>query len=246
MADPGLLGGVDYAGMLSGAASGMYTLMIVLGYSLAAGLLLLLIMYYSKHDYDVVLRLQTAQGNLILKRRGRIVDTGKHKIMKFFLDFKHRVYSVPPKQCIDFTKRGRKVAEVVIDEEGNARWLEVHDIGEKVCFNALDTNERAAYVDEIEKAEKRRTRNVLDLIRDIAPLLALTTIFVVAIIFWGDIVAPFISMGDQLVDVADSISGLVDKLDRVVNVLANNQVIEHLGNQSGLLNSSIVPPEATG
>lgn len=243
MADPGLLGNIDVAGMAGSAASGLVNILYVVLYALVVGAVIMVIVWYAKHDYTVRVRLQTKMGNLVFNRRGHIVDTGKHKIMKFFLDFKHKVYSVPPKDCIDHMKNGRKIVDVVIDEEGNARYLKVTEINNVLGFMALDTNERAAYIDEIEKSEKRKKRNLLDLIRDLAPLFAVVTIFVLLIVFWGEIAAPFIEVGNAMVGIAEKFDVMVGRLDRVINVLANQQVIDYVnatGNVTG-----VVPPEAT-
>lgn len=67
------------------------------------------------------------------------------------------------------------------------------------AYEPITANQRMFFIGQIRKAHEKKQKTIMDLIRDIAPLMALIIIVVCFMLFFGKAVQPMIDVGGQMV-----------------------------------------------
>lgn len=134
-------------------------------------------------------------------------------------------FPVPPNKAVEIGSKGLKYVEAYRTETGEIIYLTdnpkvkhisqdilsirdpderkkkimaLHADGEVLdFFKPLTTNQRLIYIDQIRKAQERKGKDWKDYIMPIASM-GILIIFVISLmIFWGDMVKPFMEMADK-------------------------------------------------
>jgi len=199
---------VDYTAALTGAASSLYSLVIWGGFTLLVGGLVSFIVYYFTFNWVSTLRYKTDTYDVIIFTRGKL-KRGKNKITKFvslqggiLSMLKHKVVApAPPAEAIGLTSRGKRCVELEVDGVGDTRYI-VKQSGETV-FAPVDTDDREFYVNELKEAEERKKKTLMELIPIIAPLAVILIIFIMALVYWEDVMRPAMAYADSNIKVAE-------------------------------------------
>lgn len=67
------------------------------------------------------------------------------------------------------------------------------------AYQPLTSNQRMFFTGQIRKAHEKKQRSVMDLIRDLAPLMAIVIMFVMFLLFFGKAVQPFMDMSEKAI-----------------------------------------------
>jgi len=164
-----------------------------LGSVLAAGIFCLV--YFLVYNIKVRIRIKTQSYDYILDKRGRLAVDKTDGVNKLHI-FKFRVKRMPapPQEAIGLTKRGKQVIEVEVDEEGLSRYIIKNS--ESKRFQSWNSNDQLFYINEQKKADVRKKKTLSELILQLAPIFAITIMFVCLLLFWKDVMQPFTSRMD--------------------------------------------------
>lgn len=138
---------------------------------------------------------------------------------------KRQLIPVPPPDCIEIDKRGRKCVEAYKTETGEFVFakdtasisgvpkeiLEIKNKEERAekikewqeenniinAFQPLTTQQRILYLNQLKKAEAKKTKPWQDYILPVAAIGALVILVVSMMIFYGDMARPLLDMADK-------------------------------------------------
>ena len=209
---------VDLAGTI------LTSMIWILG--LAVGIIIIFMVFVLlKYKHKVRLKQCTATGKLIKDTKAREYEEDGVKYWRFL--YKKMYAPVPPAVAINIDKRGKLCAECYVTETGEVIWIKdewkeaniPEDIKTlkntdpdlykaKVAWwvsennvieplEPMTTPQRAEIARQIAKKEARKKRGVLDLVRDLAPMIALVFLVTMLLVFWGSIAEPALAQGKQ-------------------------------------------------
>jgi hypothetical protein len=197
---------VDYVAVASGTIGAIWVFVqILIGLGIA-GLILwaLWLVFAYKHSFRV--RELTGDKTRVIDDKAREVKD-KSGVLKWRLRRRRHFVPVPPPEAIHLTKRGKYSVEAYFTPNGEYKYIEDRGIDETTLkgFTPLTTEDREFYVNEMVLAESYKKKNVLDIIREFAPLMALMLIFILMLVFWEDIAQPSIELTKANAGTAESL-----------------------------------------
>lgn len=152
----------------------------------------------------------------IRENDGRIYWKLQRKVLKY-----NKMPS-PPDDAIDIDKKGRKVFEVYLTEDGSfipikdnfnlERYKAGHD-----SFQPFTTQQRALLINEFKESDAYKRKKIGDLMVAAAPYIAIVLILAIFMLFFGEVVQPTISLGDKLVQTADKMDAILMRQDALLN-----------------------------
>jgi hypothetical protein len=177
------------------------------------------IFWYLQYRHKVVIRMLTSQGSVPFEDKAREVMIDGVKFWKLLK--RKDVVAIPPKKTIvslgkDFFGKPKFYVElywaeevgyapaydtvstknfferITHTEEGGVRRRELGD-----AYYPLTTQQRALYVHQLEQANARKKKGILDTIRDLAIPIVLVMFMFGVILFWEDIAKPARDMADK-------------------------------------------------
>lgn len=153
------------------------------------------VVYYWVYNIKVRVRIKTQSYDNILDKRGRLAVDRTDGINKLHIfRFKIKRMPAPPPEAIGLTTKGKLVVEIEADEEGLTRYI-VKD-SESKRFKSWNSNDQLFYIGEQKKADIRKKKTLSDIIMQLAPIFAITIMFVCLLLFWKDVMEPFTSRMD--------------------------------------------------
>lgn len=133
-----------------------------------------------------------------------------------------RKLPIPPAEAISVTAKGKKVVDAWILETGEVSYC--IDKGPQLGkFDSFTTNQRLLLIDEIKKAQTYKKNDWKEHIPMIASMSVLVIIFVVALTYWGDIVAPAQEVQVTNLEIVKQQSKIMDTLQEMVQ---NKQIFK--------------------
>jgi len=154
-----------------------------------------LIVYFFVYNIKVRVRIKTQSYDYVLDKRGRLAkdrEDGVNKLHIFM--FKVKRMPAPPQEAVGISKKGKQVIEVEVNEEGLSRYIIKNTATKR--FEAWNSNDQQFYINEQKKADARKKKTLADIILQLAPIFAITIMFVCLLIFWKDVMQPFTSRMD--------------------------------------------------
>jgi len=153
------------------------------------------IVYFFVYNIKVRVRIKTQSYDYVLDKRGRLAkdrEDGVNKLHIFM--FKVKRMPAPPQEAVGISKKGKQVIEVEVNEEGLSRYIIKNTATKR--FEAWNSNDQQFYINEQKKADARKKKTLADIILQLAPIFAITIMFVCLLIFWKDVMQPFTSRMD--------------------------------------------------
>lgn len=165
----------------------------------------------------------------IARNRQRIIiDKAKEKLKDGILCWKllkiRKTAPVPPPDALELTDKGKYYAEAYLTPQGEFYYLKATgDFNpEEPKLQPITTNQRSVYVNQWRKAEERRSAKWTNYLMPIGGGLMILMVFVMLLLFWGDIVKPFTQGIEQL----NTMQKEQAKTQALINqVLQNKQVL---------------------
>lgn len=208
------LAGLDVGGMASTAASGLYTGTMWSIFIIFLAVIIGGLVYYLLFNIKVRLRVRTSTYDYIIDDKGRLAKDKDGIECLRLLRYKIKNLPSPPPEAISLTKKGHRVLEIEIDESGGARFIIKNKLTRQ--FEPFNTNDREFYVNEVRKAQLKKKLTLSELILQLAPLTAIVIIFVLALIYWGDVMQPAIQFGESNKDIAATQAETVAMLKEII------------------------------
>lgn len=190
------IGGMIRAGVTQGVN---WILLILLFIFLAVIVFFIVQILTFKHKFRVR---QVVNGRKIViddKAREYIDKEDKNTYWQL-LKLKQKI-PIPPPEAIDIDKKGKKVVEAYQNSTGEFSYI--NDKAEVKSFEPLTTNQRLLLINQIKKAQSRKTQSWKENLPQMVFAGAVVIILVSMMVFWGDIAAPALSAGSQMQTIAE-------------------------------------------
>ena len=192
---------IDVGGIASGAGGLMLTLLI-LG---IIGALIAIVMMTMKYKHKFRVRLLTGGRIVEVDDKAKTVKTKEGIITWKLLKRKDRV-PVPPSSAISVTNKGILSVTAYYTENGEYVYVDTTNKEGIGGEDPLNTTDREFYLNEVKKAEAEKGKGIGEWLMQMAPMLAVLIIFVMALSFWGSINEPFTTATGQMADATESMA----------------------------------------
>lgn len=174
------------------------TIIAVLLVIVLVGLVILFIIMKASYKHVFVIRY------LLNDRIFITADKAKEKVVhgvKYWrLWGRKELVPVPPPEALELTRKGKYFVEAYRTPQGEYYYLQdkkdIHIDDKKL--EPITTVQRLVYTNQWRKAEERRMKKLSDYIMPIAGGLIVLIVFVMLLVFWGDIIKPFNEGIDKL------------------------------------------------
>jgi len=223
----------------------LISLLWILGVAVLT-IIIVLFVTLIKYKHKVRLKQCTATGKRIKDTKAREYEEDGVKYWRFL--YKKLYAPVPPAEVINIDNKGKLCAECYVTETGEIIWIKdewreanIPDdikalknadadlykakfaawVKENNVIEALEpmtTPQRAEIARQIAKKEARKKRNMFDLIRDIAPIIAIVMMITLLLVFWGSIAEPALAQGRQN-------AAITETQDRILKTM-NGMLVE--------------------
>ena len=223
---------VDVGGIAQNAVGVAYDTILVFGIILLLAAVAGAVVYFSLFNKKVRVRLQTKDGSYVIddKARKKMVDGVKFwRLQKMRMDV-----TPPPKQAINLSNKGKMVAECYVKED-DPEPVWIVDKGPSHEWESFKTEERALWVDRIEKANSRRKGSWAQTLTQLAVPITLIFLAICGIVFFEDIWGPMkesqeamSSTSEQFQEASESLKAASDQNARMIQVLAGKLPPEEL------------------
>jgi len=184
--------------------SGMSMFSTVLLYALYGVLVfggVYLAYFYFSHKHRVRVRKIVSGRTIIFDDKARQF-TDRKGIPKWRLWKMRKVMGLPPDECLDVTSKGKLIAECYWTGDGTPIWINTSfdfDKDKKIVdtFEPFSSEERTMVAHEYREAESYKKRRVSELIVALAPMITIVLILTIFMLFFGEAVAPSISLASS-------------------------------------------------
>jgi hypothetical protein len=214
-----LIPGVDpkmLLGGLNGTVVAIFWIVIIL----AIGLLIFFVWWYFSFKFNIVIR-DVVNGRKIIKYDKAKVVSGKTGIHFWkFRGLGDRVPE-PPSRCIEVDSKGRKFCEFYRLSDGTLipgkdEFEEQNIKKDFPQFKPFPTEQRALQVHELEESESYKKKKFGEILVAIAPYVAILLVLIVFMIFFNDVVAPTVQLGNNLVSASEKLSNSLDTINGLI------------------------------
>lgn len=209
MVDLNLLGGVNVSGMMKSVTTILYFI-IIFGVLGLAGWFTWLKMSYKVH---VVVRKIAGDRTLTFKDKARIIKK-KGKPIRWKLQKLKDYIPVPPKDAIDITTKGKQWLECYYTQDGEYVYLidDLHKNSDVGSLYPLKNSDKEFYAQQLEEANKYKTRKLSDILMQMAPIMAIIMILVIFMIFFDKVVAPTGALAGSLQEASKSLASAINTM----------------------------------
>lgn len=111
-----------------------------------------------------------------------------------------RLIPIPPSGAIELDKKGRKCIEAYRLETGEIVYIEDRNTEQKIDLEALQpltTKQRLILINNIERAQKRRGKTLLENLPMLVGIGAIVVLIIALLVFWGDLAKPVLEARTQ-------------------------------------------------
>lgn len=190
--------------------------------------------YWYVFNIKVVIREVLNGRRLVRMDRGRIISIRGVKYLRLF--WQRQNIPTPPEECIDLMKRGKKFVEMY--KHNNDQYQYIKDTGEvSQPFQALDTNDRILYLDNLDQATVKKKLGLAELV----PMVANGMMLVVTVLILVVFLPPLFDKAMALMDRADQGIARMDTALRITSEACEGQQFINR-NLPGLSNNVTVVP----
>ena len=155
------------------------------------------------------------------------------------------LHPTPPLDCIETGERGKEYISAYETETGELIYikdsgkipelpkeiLEIQDLFARAeairnwkkennvidAYKPITANQRTFYLGQIRQANEKTKKTVMELIRDLAPVMAIVVMFAIMLIFGGKLYEPATKLGEQVVEHDKLVLQLANKIDEIDN-----------------------------
>lgn len=147
---------------------------------------------------------------------------------------KERIAMPPDEVCVP-NIRGKISCSVYRTQSGQYIWRKDKGLDKKIQlpdgaivedFVPLNTMNRSFYANEWEEAQKYKTSNIWDTIKNIAPIMGLVIIAVMMMVYWGDLTGPVKEIQEEHTKQLDIQQDIAEKQSRMMSQLVREYVPE--------------------
>jgi hypothetical protein len=231
-----------------GLASGLYSTLFWGALILALAATIWFVWWRTSFNRKVLVNYETKGGQHYYRedwaklKRDKSADYWKLRGMK-------KMWLAPPGNVVRISKKGRFVAECDYKEgDDMPSWILLKDNPAEPLRNAAGqrvnpyqarfaAQDRALEVEQLEEANNR-TKNLLNMLLQLAPGLLVVIIFVVVLVFWGNIWEPMKASQASMAVISQQQAVISEQNARLFSVLAGKL------DKGELLIKQVVPADA--
>lgn len=224
---------MDYTGQLATAATGIQQGLIYLLVFAVIGVACFIAWLFLQYNIRVRVKEITGGRKIIHDTRARLLK--KEKKLKIWA-FNEKA-PLPPASAINVTKKGKKYVEAYYI---NNQYIYATDniTAEHIEYEPLKTDDREFYLNEMREAEERKGFDWKANIPLFAGMAVLVIIFVITLVYWGDIMQPSIKMQDQNAKIATQNAQTAESLKETTIMLR-----EIMKQEQVIRDKEVLPPE---
>lgn len=168
------------------------------------GIVVMLILAYFVYRSMFVVRVRL---RVLTSSYDKIIDTvGRFRKDKDGVEgleiwrYKLKRLPLPPPEALGITGTGKYAVEIEIDDSGSARYIAIEKNKRK--YEPFDTNDQLFYLNEMRKAAQRKKMALSEILLQLAPITAVIIIFVISLVYWGEVMQPAIDFGKDNAKIA--------------------------------------------
>lgn len=233
MADP-LDSLTGWAGSFSGVFGSFWTALKHFIPLLLFAVIMYAVYWLMKYKHQITVRKLTGGKKIIVRDRAREIYD-KKRVKKLKLMKLRETISLPPDEACEVTSRGKIHADVYRTNEGQYIWVVDRGLKGKIVdipdgssideFQPLNTMDRDFYASEWEEAEKYGQNTIWQNLPQIAGLMFILIMFVLVIVYWGDIAKPAMDSQKMSIEAQKLNNEMLDKIAIVQAQQKGEQVI---------------------
>lgn len=184
-----------------GSTSNMITIILYGAWFIIAAGAMYAIWHFKQYNIKFIARDWVNGTSIIVEDRAREIrdENGIHWWR--LLRFKQKI-PVPPQECINITRRGKKVFECYKLSNGQFQPIKDTGPGNGPGFEPFTTNQRLVLVKQFQKAEMKKREDWKQNLPMMVSLTAFIIFLVVLFVFWDRIWTPAVQVAQSNAEVA--------------------------------------------
>lgn len=210
-----MIGMFENIDMTSGIADIFTGLWIILIMAVVAAALFYFL-FFRQFKNHVRIRVVSGNRSIIIDDKARVINDGGVK--KWQLLRRREKIPLPPAKALSVNSKGKYCVELLYDEESREyHYIEDNiDINKLTGFDPLTTNQREMLIGEIRRANERGGKSWKEIVQQAVPYIALTLMVLGLMIFYGDIAAPVLKMGDVQAEITQQQSEMLGTIQEMI------------------------------